>query len=117
MRQFHIYLLKRIQLCLALFGILLSSPTFSEGGTHLDQTFAADGVAKISFGIGKNWATGGVIQSDGKIIIAGSLADSSYAHSIALARVNPDGVLDEKFGDGGVIITKVGVNSECGHLI
>ena len=52
MRQFHIYLLKRIQLCLALFGVLLSSPTFSEGGTHLDKAFAADGLAKISFGIG-----------------------------------------------------------------
>lgn len=111
MRLFHIYLLKHIQPCLALFGILLSSPTFSEGGTHLDQTFAADGVAKISFGAGKNWASGGAIQSDGKIIVAGSLADNSYAHSIALARVNPDGVLDEKFGDGGIIITKVGVNS------
>lgn len=111
MRQFHIYLLKRFQLCLALLGILISSPTLSEGGTHLDKSFAADGVAKISFGIGKNWATGGVLQSNGKITIAGSLADSSYTHSIALVRVNPDGVLDEKFGDGGIIITKVGVNS------
>ena len=111
MRRFHIDLLKRIQLCLALFGILLSSLTFSEGATYLDKTFAADGVAKISFGIGKNWATSGVTQSDGKIIIAGSLADSSYAHSIALARFNPNGILDKKFGDGGIIITKVGINS------
>lgn len=111
MRQFHIYLLKRVQLCLGLIGILFSNPTFSEGGTHLDHAFATDGVAKISFGIGKNWLAGSVIQPDGKIILAGSLADSSYAHSIALARVNPDGVLDEKFGNGGIIITKAGVNS------
>ncbi len=112
MRQFR-NLTKLIQLCLVLVGILLSSPSFSEGGTHLDKTFAANGLARISFGIGKNWAADGVTQSDGKIIIVGSLADSSYAHSIALARVNPDGVLDEKFGAGGVIATKVGSNSQA----
>ena len=113
MLHFHHHFLRRFQLCFALFGMLLSSVTFSQGGAGLDQTFAAGGVAKFSFGSGKSWASSGVLQSDGKIIIAGSLADSSNAHSIALARVNADGVLDEKFGVGGIIVTKVGVNSRA----
>ena len=64
----------------------------------LDTTFAGDGTLSIDFG-GTDNATSVVIQSDGKIIVAG-YSSGNYA----VARVNPSGILDLGFsGDGRAI--------------
>lgn len=107
MRLFFVNLAR----ALALFAFAYSCPVLSEGGTHLDTTFAGEGVARITFGPGKNWATTGVTQPDGKIIVVGSVYYKGYSEAIALARTSPNGTLDDKFGDNGVVITKIGVNS------
>ncbi|MFA6310645.1 MAG: hypothetical protein WCV99_19110 [Sterolibacterium sp.] len=111
MRSFLAALAKRIQVALALLAVVISCPAFSESEVRLDPTFAGDGVAKIAFGPGKSWATTGVTQPDGKIIVAGSVYYKGYFEAMALARTNPNGTPDNGFGDNGVVVTKVGVNS------
>ena len=52
------------------------------------------------------------IQSDGKIVAAGSSCEANYTNcSIAMARYNPDGSLDVGFGNGGRVITNLGSNN------
>lgn len=111
MQRFFVYLAKRIEVGLALLVMAFSCPAFSESEVHLDQTFAGKGVAKITFGPGKNWAIAGATQLDGKIIIAGSVNYKGHLAAIALARTNPNGTPDNEFGNNGVVVTKVGINS------
>jgi uncharacterized delta-60 repeat protein len=55
------------------------------------------------------------IQPDGRIVIAGSVFDSSNTQAadndFALARYTPDGQLDASFGNGGLVVTKFFTNS------
>jgi uncharacterized delta-60 repeat protein len=46
-----------------------------------------------------------VQQSNGKFLMAGYLVNSFWTYDIALARFLPTGVLDQSFGDGGIVIT------------
>lgn len=47
------------------------------------------------------------LQSDGKLIVAG-LSDGSATKSFALARYQPNGGLDSRFGTHGLVTTRVG---------
>lgn len=64
-----------------------------------DNTFSADGKLITDFGA-QDMATSAVIQSDGKIVVAGNTG--IYQHNdFAIARYNIDGTLDNTFsGDG-----------------
>jgi uncharacterized delta-60 repeat protein len=68
---------------------------FNTNGT-IDQSFAGSGKVRTDFSQGDDSANGLTLQSDGKIILLGS-ADSS----MALARYNPDGSLDQSFANLG----------------
>ena len=48
-----------------------------------------------------------IIQSDGKIVLAGSSHDWTNS-DFALVRYNGDGSLDASFGDGGKVVTSLG---------
>lgn len=53
----------------------------------------------------------GVLQADGKIVIAGYCQNTDYftsGNDIGLARFNRDGSLDNTFGKNGIIITDLG---------
>ncbi len=106
-----VLLARRIQLSLALLALLISYSAFSESKVDLDPTFADGGVAKIVFGSGKSWASTGLTQPDGKIIVVGSIEYKGHIGAIALTRTDPNGKPDHRFGNKGVVITKVGVNS------
>ena len=70
----------------------------------LDASFGTAGRVRTGFGSGHGGATalGVVIQPDGKIVAAG------YARKgFAIVRYNPDGSLDQSFGSGGRLRTKV----------
>jgi uncharacterized delta-60 repeat protein len=81
---------------------------------ELDPTFGNAGVVTIAFVRGdgaQSDAYGAAIalQSDGKIVVAGTAnfqcciwTDSTG--DLALARLNPDGSLDETFGSGGRVL-------------
>ena len=73
-----------------------------------DGSFGFNGQGKLStFILSTSFASGLVIQSDGKIVVAGTTSDTSAGtDAFALVRYNPDGALDASFGPGnGVVIT------------
>jgi uncharacterized delta-60 repeat protein len=75
---------------------------FNTDGT-LDTTFSGDGTAQVDFDGKPNEAYAVVIQSDGKIVVAGTAIrpDSTSRGDFAVARLNSNGSLDTTFdGDG-----------------
>ncbi len=75
----------------------------------LDNTFSADGIQEINFSIASI-----AIQSDGKIVTAGSAADNGSSY-FALARYNLDGSTDLSFSNDGELTTDFGF-SETGVI-
>jgi uncharacterized delta-60 repeat protein len=84
----------------------------------LDVTFGAgttdgtpDGVASFSLGAGNDIVNSLTIQTDGKIIVAGTTTSTGSTSNIALARLKTDGSLDAAFGRGNADGTPDGVIS------
>jgi uncharacterized delta-60 repeat protein len=68
---------------------------------RLDSAFGSNGRVTTVFPNGDPVARAVGIQSDGKIVVAGSVfAPSTGQGGLALARYNPDGSLDPTFGTG-----------------
>jgi uncharacterized delta-60 repeat protein len=74
--------------------------SFDPDGTAT-STFGNDGVIIYPME-GQQEVHGAALMEDGKILIAGDWSDQQ--HDIFLMRLNPDGSLDQEFGDGGVSI-------------
>jgi uncharacterized delta-60 repeat protein len=72
----------------------------------LDTSFSTDGKKTVPFNLGDNdadLANSLTLQSDGKIILAGSAAKSSLGNSdFAITRLNDDGSVDTSFGSSGI---------------
>lgn len=64
----------------------------------LDNTFGSGGIVTTTFANGSSSANAVALQSDGKIVVAGSAGDR-----FALARYNSDGSLDLTFGTSGLV--------------
>jgi uncharacterized delta-60 repeat protein len=75
----------------------------------LDTTFDGDGEVTTTFS-GYAYAYSMAIQSDGKIVVAGSVANGSSPTSsdFALARYNADGSLDTTFDADGKLTANLG---------
>lgn len=71
----------------------------------LDASFGAGGTVTTSIGSEHDEANAVAIQSDGKILAAGS-AGSATGLDAALVRYNVDGSLDSTFGTGGMTTTQ-----------
>jgi uncharacterized delta-60 repeat protein len=72
----------------------------------LDVTFGIGGEVSTAFLGGNDYAFALALQSDGRIVAAGSTSPVNGPPSgFALARYNPDGSLDNGFGSGGKVIT------------
>jgi uncharacterized delta-60 repeat protein len=78
---------------------------YNPDGT-LDPTFDGDGKVTTAFGSPElaEEAHEVLIQPDGKIVAVGLQVNDKFA----LARYNPNGSLDETFGDGGRVLTNFG---------
>ncbi len=72
-----------------------------------DTSFGTGGMVTTQFDSSENGASSVAIQSDGKIVAAGSSGNSRFA----LARYNTDGSLDSTFGIGGKVVTSIGGNT------
>jgi len=87
--------------------VCLSTLAVAQAG-HLDPSFG-NGVAglfsfdKTTINGSANLATAVALQSDGKIVVAGQVGNRS-----ALLRLTTNGELDSSFGNGGLVITRVG---------
>jgi len=82
------------------------------------SVLAAPGDLDTTFGGGKGWSAAGfagsrtedqlhsvIVQTDGKIVIAGSRAPGSTGYDFVLLRYNADGSPDPVFGSGGKLVT------------
>jgi len=72
----------------------------------LDTTFGTNGVAEIDLGPGTETTRGVIVQSTGKIVIAGAvLHEGTVAadRDVAVARFNANGQPDTNFGTQGVV--------------
>ncbi len=76
----------------------------------LDSTFGSGAKVTTVFAANRNEIGDDVlVLSDGKILLAGSIAQPSVVDStFALVRYNADGTLDTTFGNGGLVTTNVG---------
>ncbi len=74
----------------------------------LDPSFSNDGMASIDFGfIDGSWGEAIALQDNGKIVIAGQVRDLLGDVQCGVARLNPDGSLDNSFGNSGIIIRNI----------
>lgn len=80
---------------------------------NLDTSFGIGGVALVNAVVGGTLeaARGVAIQSDGKVVIAGTVEgdpNASYVDAnVAVARLNSDGSIDSSFGTAGVQIIDI----------
>jgi len=93
-------------------GILLCCLNlFSQAGT-LDQTFGTGGRVVTSINSGEDVARGTVIQSDGKIVVAGYTFSTIFGYDFLCVRYNEDGSLDNTFGNGGIATFDLQIGSD-----
>ena len=95
---------------LSLLFLLFTLRSISQPGT-LNTSFGSSGFVTINFGDLEDYGYAMAIQSDGKIIATGSSSSSTTDYAFALARLNPDGSLDNSFGNGGKVVTAVGISA------
>jgi uncharacterized delta-60 repeat protein len=70
----------------------------------LDTTFGTGGKATTNVAGGTDLAYAAALQPDGKIVVAGRVADGGAANpDVGLVRYNTDGTPDPDFGDAGVV--------------
>ncbi|MBI2723023.1 MAG: T9SS type A sorting domain-containing protein [Bacteroidetes bacterium] len=69
----------------------------------IDNTYGVNGKTLISFSNFNDYLQDMVLQTDGKIVVAGSHTSSGSFSNFALARVNTNGTLDTSFGVNGKI--------------
>ena len=79
---------------------------YTSSGT-IDTSFGNNGVASSDMGSWYNYSIRGLIQPDGKIILADQIINQPTGQStkIGLTCFNPDGTLDTSFGVDGKVFT------------
>lgn len=71
----------------------------------LDNTFGNGGKVIIPIGSSTDFCYAMKIQSDGKIVVGGGSVVTGFGYEWYLARLDTNGVLDNTFGNGGIVIT------------
>ena len=83
----------------------LATTTFAAPG-DLDPNFAGTGKTRLGFGSGDDQIGAVAVQTDGKIVVAGS-SENGAGYGFSVARYNSDGSLDASFGNAGKVTTTV----------
>lgn len=84
-------------------------PSFGNGGKVITN------FGSTPFGIWGDDAKAIALQSDQKIVVAGTTHDGTHSN-VALARYNMDGTLDLTFGLGGKVITSIGSDANVSAI-
>ncbi len=82
----------------------------------LDNTFGYSGYLTIDIQ-NDDFANAILLQSDGKILIAGMTKMGTWIQDFCLIRLNSNGTLDNTFGTSGIVITNVGSIYESANAI
>lgn len=80
-----------------------------------DNSYGASSIA-AAFSGQNSEAARGVLQSDGKLVVAGGLYTGGYS-DVALARFNVDGTMDNSFGTGGKVVVLVTGNNDAAQAL
>ena len=80
----------------------------ASGRLGLDQSFGTGGNVSIDLTAQSDSPQRIVMQSSGKIIVAGEGMQNATTEEFTLARYNTDGSLDTSFGSGGKVVTNFG---------
>ncbi|HYI02635.1 hypothetical protein [Hyalangium sp.] len=83
----------------------------------LDTEFGTGGKVSTSLATGSDEAYAVALQSDGKILVAGSTEQAASGLDFALARYNANGTLDTTFGTGGTVTTAFGNGTDRAFAI
>jgi uncharacterized delta-60 repeat protein len=83
---------------------------------NLDTTFDGDGKVTTAVGSSDDFARGVAIQSDGKIVVAGSSVNGG-SNNFALTRYNSNGSLDTTFDGDGKVTTAVGSSYDVAYSV
>ena len=83
-----------------------------DGAGKLDKTFDGDGKLTTSISTGTDRAYGMVLQSDGKILVAG---EANF--DFGLVRYNTNGALDTTFDVDGKVTTPIGTGDDFGRSV
>ena len=105
---------KKISLWLPVFiiaSLLFSSPSASAAIGDLDISFSGDGKVTTAIGAGNDVAYSVILQSDGKIVVAGYSVIGGN-NDFALARYNTDGSPDTSFDTDGKVTTAIGASDD-----
>ncbi len=78
----------------------------------LDYSFGNTGKTIVNIGNGMEEVRSIAIQSDGKIILAGSTMGTGF--DFALVRLNSNGVIDNSFDGDGKVTTNIGAGDDFG---
>jgi uncharacterized delta-60 repeat protein len=82
----------------------------------LDTTFDTDGKVTTAVGLGDDLAYSVVLQSDGKIVVAGYSSNGSD-YVFAVVRYNIDGSLDTTFDTDGKVTTAIGSGTDVAYSV
>lgn len=93
----------------------LALARYNTDGT-VDATFGSTGQRTTHLGSGNDIVNAMVLQSDGKIVVAGSTT-SGASSAICLARYDAAGNLDASFGNGGIVIKPIGVQAAANAIV
>lgn len=92
-------------------GFDLAVVRYNPNGT-LDTSFSGDGIVNTPFGSNNtDTANALALQSDGKILVAGTLITSQSAGFVVL-RFNSDGSLDTSFDGDGIVVNSVFISAD-----
>ena len=80
----------------------------------LDTAFGSAGIVMTDFGGTQDSVNAMLLQSDGKIVAAGSTG-TGLTNQFALARYNSNGSLDSSFGTAGKVTTAFGSSSDIAY--
>lgn len=94
-----------------LIASLIAVTTLNAQDGVLDNTFGTNGRVITDIVAEDNEARELVIQPDGKIVVAG-LSSTGSIDQFALARYDANGVLDNTFGSGGLVVTNVSMGDD-----
>lgn len=114
MKYQTVYLKPKSIKCLFLCAFIsISSICHSQQSGDLDLTFSFDGMQTSAFGSGWDIGSTVAVQSDGKIVVAGSTYIGTNS-VFAVLRYNTDGSLDYSFSGDGKQTTAIGNGADAG---
>jgi len=103
---------------ICIIGLVITTATFSSVEGVLDKTFGEDGKVVTQVSKLRDVSSDVAIQLDGKIVVAGfALMEEGGVYYFAIARYLIDGGLDYSFGKNGIVLTRMGANSQARSVI